>query len=363
MSDLASLMQVAPISAAGMMGQQQQSSLQTAEAERQRLAELIQSLQIKNQFDQQNNPGLMEHQNLLNQSLRAKIPGEEADSRLKGTAADKAAGTLKSDIDVGNSNNDKTMEENKIKKMYTQAQGVYQAGVIAKQAEGQGPGAGQLAAKAALAKLGLPENHPLQQANPDQLMAYGQKMITHTEAYLQAIATQQEHNKGTLANAQEHSRGAMAVTQAQINAGRYDKKKVADDLDGFVKQQVLKAAGDPEKLYGIYSTATQAATNAGDSKKAVEYASMAMAVAKQAQSKNDVKAPPKVDMPAVGGLPATQSPQIASPAVQQALPGAGGPAPAGQAQRVRITGKDGKPYTVPANQLEEALKAGYTKAK
>jgi hypothetical protein len=365
MSDLASLMQVAPISAAGMIGQQNQSQLQTADVERQRLAELIAQLQQQTKFNEQDQPGKLEHQNLLNQSLTAKIPGERANSDLARTNADKGARTLDSDVATHIDENSTKVTENDVKKKYAQAQAI---GSIAAQAKmQQGPGGPQLYLQQKLKELNVPEGHPMYQATPDQLGQYADEMLRKTAAYVQAIATQQEHNKGTLASQEEHSRGQLAVAKENNAAGRYDRKKVSDDLDGFVKQQVLKASGDPEKLYGIYSAATQAAVNAQDQKKAVEYALLAQAVAKQAQSKNDVRSPPKVDIPGMAGVPGTTPPQISSPAVQQALPaggsGAGGPAPAGQAQRVRITGKDGKPYTVPANQLEEALKAGYTKAQ
>lgn len=117
MADLASLMNVAPITGGMMIGQQANSEMQTADVERQRLAQLVQELQLKNQQSVGMNPLLQQFQQGLNDAQKAGLPGIQAKSLSDQLAAQKQQGTLSTDIDAGNSTNQNTVRSNKQRDM------------------------------------------------------------------------------------------------------------------------------------------------------------------------------------------------------------------------------------------------------
>lgn len=105
MADLSSLMSVAPITGAGMIGRQDFQNRQTEAIKQQELQQLIQARMQEADQKQQMNPLLLQHQGLVNKGLDAGLPGIAADARLKGTTADLAQGTLGSTIAATNSGN------------------------------------------------------------------------------------------------------------------------------------------------------------------------------------------------------------------------------------------------------------------
>jgi hypothetical protein len=115
MADLSNLFKVAPITASYMTGGQQAMDEQSQGLEQQRLQQLIQQMQIQNQQSQSMNPLLMEHQQLQNQTLGAKLPGiglEQDAQRLKNQ---ETAGTLESTIGAKNSDNLTKISGNELK--------------------------------------------------------------------------------------------------------------------------------------------------------------------------------------------------------------------------------------------------------
>lgn len=113
MADLASLMNVAPITGGMMIGQQNQSEMATAEVERQRLAQLVQELQLKNQQSQGMNPLLQQQQQLQNQGLQAGLPGIQAKSLMDQLTAQQKQGTIGTDTAAINSGNISKIRQNK----------------------------------------------------------------------------------------------------------------------------------------------------------------------------------------------------------------------------------------------------------
>lgn len=115
MSDLSQLMQIAPGSAAYMMGQNQGNNVALDNLRQQELAQIIQKYQLDNQKSSAMNPLLVDHQRLQNQGLEAGLPGITADSMTKQQAAQKGAATLDTDIAATNSKNQETVDDNNYK--------------------------------------------------------------------------------------------------------------------------------------------------------------------------------------------------------------------------------------------------------
>lgn len=105
MADLNALLAMNPGAGSFMMGQQNQSDLASALAKQQEIQQLIRAREQQQAFEAQNQPGLLQHQQLVNQGLQEGLPGITADSATKGQAARKGEATLASDIAATNAEN------------------------------------------------------------------------------------------------------------------------------------------------------------------------------------------------------------------------------------------------------------------
>jgi len=115
MADLASLMNVAPITGGMMIGRQANSEMDTADVERQRLAQLVQELQLKNQQSVGMNPLLQQFQQGQNDAQKAQLPGIQAKSLMDQLTAQQKQGTIGSDTSAAISGNENAVRENKQK--------------------------------------------------------------------------------------------------------------------------------------------------------------------------------------------------------------------------------------------------------
>lgn len=105
MADLNALLAMNPGAGSFMIGQQNQSDLATALAKQQEIQQLIQARQQQQAFEAQNQPGLFQHQQLVNQGLEQGLPGITADAVIKGQTARKGEATLDSDIEATKATN------------------------------------------------------------------------------------------------------------------------------------------------------------------------------------------------------------------------------------------------------------------
>jgi hypothetical protein len=168
MSDLSSLMQIAPTVGAGFIGRNQALEEDTTRLKQQELADIIAQRAAEAQQKSQMNPLMMEHQRLVNQGLEAGLPGLLAESRSKGYKADKEAATMDSDIQAVNAANADKIDEDKVKKVdrmrkfFTESSQVLKdTPVPARAAQMQNLMVGS----------GLDPNHPMAQALMGKLQA------------------------------------------------------------------------------------------------------------------------------------------------------------------------------------------------
>lgn len=128
-TDLSTMFQYAPGMAGFFTGQQQGSQMQTEDATRAELAQKIQELQIKNQFDQQNNPQLLDQQRLRNRGLEEGLPEITARAQQEQVKARLAQNTEQTATAAGNAENQQKLTKaqyeqavEKQKLLYTGAQ-------------------------------------------------------------------------------------------------------------------------------------------------------------------------------------------------------------------------------------------------
>lgn len=160
------------------------------------------------------------------------------------------------------------------------------------------------------------------------------------------------------------------VESMGINAGKYDRNRALSFEDAFRK---MKKAH--ERHQALIDEA-QVARLGGDFAKYTEYMQRAEALRPQAIAELDALRRGQegnVDIGRMTDLPTRTAPGIAPPAVPvapapaqkpSAAPTSNKPDPtvSGGGTRVRIVGPDGKRYTVPKEQLQDAIKQGYKEA-
>lgn len=160
------------------------------------------------------------------------------------------------------------------------------------------------------------------------------------------------------------------VERMGINAGKYDRNRALSFEDAFRK---MKKAH--ERHQALIDEA-QVARLGGDFAKYTEYMQRAEALRPQAIAELDALRRGQegnVDLGRMTDLPTRTAPGIAPPAAPAAPAAAQKPSAAptsnkpdptvsGGGTRVRIIGPDGKRYTVPKEQLQDAIKQGYKEA-
>lgn len=294
MADLASLYTVAPGTAAFMTGQQQSSDMATADSERQRLAQIVQQLQIANQQAQTMNPLLAQHQGLQNDTLSAALPGVQGNAASLAAQGSVDTALAPSRISTGISDNQTKMTENQAKQL-SQIGNVFATFGDTLNNTPDLPGARQSKLQEFAHTSGLDSTPMGQQVLqqfaqvpgsqlPQVLKQFGISRIKMSEPYMQATDVEDKKAASALAVQQEHNKGLLAQTQAQIAGGRWQRNQVGTDLDSQVNAQLLKAT-DPVAQYGILSQAAAIANQNGLPDKALMYATRARAIEPLVQAK------------------------------------------------------------------------------
>jgi hypothetical protein len=353
MADLSQLMKIAPTVGAQFAGINQRQDQQMNELRQMELQELMKQRMGQEQRAAAMHPLEMEAKRLGNQTTSAQLPGITADARKKAETAD-------SEIDATNT-------ENRMK-AYT-AVGT-QLGSLAGALEGVDDIEKPQRFAESVESLNLPPKvkasimKRYSQYHPSELTARmkadADKMLKSTAAYVQAM--EQEKLRGQNQLAQTRAQGAeqRSLEKMRIDAGKYDKAKAKGDAKQQWDETVRKALAKGAR--SGYATLNAAATWAMQNNfpdLAAQYASQAEQIRPQAEAEisNLAPQPGKIDVPAVTGLPGTPNKSIAPPG-QEAAP----PKPAATG-RVPVISPDGKRGSVPADQLDAALAAGYKRAQ
>ncbi len=314
MSDLASLMQNAPGSAAFMMGQNNTQTRQSEALRQQELQQIIaQKLQQMKQSEAMN-PLLMEHQNLANQGLQAGLPGITADSALKGQSAQRGAATMDSDIAAHLDKNDTEKFNNSIKKSKAIGEEFLRLGP---ELSNIPDALGQRHAHilSAMKSFGLKESDPqvqrmLQMTSnipssnlPETLSAVGRKLVEQSSKYIEEMdkqnAANASHEKVAAGN------NAATIQAAQIGAdSRRDvagiRKGQAGALDALLKARNYSGAA-------AVASAMAMSEEDPDRKAQLQQYSQMMAAQDLASKQAGASAPGKVDAAALSGLPQAQT--------------------------------------------------------
>lgn len=313
--NLAALTQIAPITGAYMIGQQNASNLAQADATRQDTLQDILAKQQKYGFDEQNNPLLLDKMRLGNTGLGL-------DNDTKELTNTKTRGTLKSDIDATNSKNQLQTTKDHI----AQAQAFEdRLAEVASALPNIPPPMRGAYMNQALSAAGMDVNHPAVQqfgnqlaSNPAAIAAVLDDAKRHrmemTEDYYKTIKHQELTNKGHLEATALQGANALAVENARIEAGKYDKKAVAS------AEQLIEGAKSARERYSKLVDEATKAKLAGKPELEASYMARAEAVRPQAEAEIKMATPGSVAVGGVTGLPTNPNPQIAPPAAGASAP-------------------------------------------
>lgn len=215
-----------------------------------------------------------------------------------------------------------------------------------------------------------------QMANQAQQMAYsddpavqakGKRLMQLSALAVEARqkhADEMEKQDVIRKSAERVAAGHDATTRYGIDQ-RAALAKERQGTNKSVEQQIATAKNSDQRV-GIYEAASRQATLAGDNELAQYYAQMGV---RDRQGMNDraqagvqqtQAAQPVITKDGIGTRGSVVPPSIATP-----LPGSAPPvaAPRPADGRVRVVNADGKVGSIPASQLQDALKAGYKEAK
>ena len=324
MSDLTSLMQIAPVTGGYMVGQNQHQARGTEALRQQELAAIIAGKLQEAEHNQQMNPLRAQHLGLQNQGLERGLPGITADSVNKQVTADKAVATKASDIE-------NTLGENKEKGEKRSVESVKRRQQLFAGA------AAEIETTPPPLRLGVLHKYLKEAGAPDDKIQLwmetaqkaGDKLPQLLNQYSAALGKQAALQSADYHKMVEQTRlqGAnqMALEKERIAAGKYDKKQAAQDFQSQVQASLLKASGSVKAQHGILVRAAVIAGQQGMLKEAQQYTEQAEAIRPQAEAEIKSQAPGGVNVGAVANLPTNAGPQIAPPgAAAQAQPPAGG---------------------------------------
>ena len=316
MSDLTSLMQIAPSTAGYMVGQNQHQARGTEALRQQELAAIIAGKLQEAEHNQQMNPLRAQHLGLQNQGLEAGLSGITADSLSKQVTAEKAAATKTSDIE-------NTLGENKEKGEKRNAESIKRRQQLFAGA------AAEIETTPSPLRLGVLHRYLKEGGAPDDKIqlwmetaqAAGDKLPQLLNQYSASLGKQAALQSADYHKSMDQTRlqGAnqMALEKERINAGKYNKNKAALSAD----QAIDMAKSARERHQKLIDAATIAKQN-GDQEGYDRYIARAEAIRPQAEAEIKAQAPGGVNVGAVANLPTNAGPQIAPPgaAAQPKLP-------------------------------------------
>lgn len=344
-TDLSTLMGVAPYAGAFLTGQSNAISNDTERMRQAELEQLISSRQGQEQRLQGREPFELDKLRLGNDTTSAQLPGVRALSDLQRTNADKAAGTLQSDIAAKNFSN----EDEMLKSLASQF------GVYGKQLESVSDVEKPAAFASLLARSGAPKHlqdalvQQFSKVPPAQLSSQlsqvGEAMLAANPEFarteLQTSAGLIQHREQIEANKQ--------IAQAGLDSGRYDRKKIEEAGADYWEKQVAKAQGARGRHAAAVAAASWFLQN-GISEKAQQYTAMAEQLRPQAE--REIAAmnpkPGEVNVGAVAGVPTNQPESIAPPQAGASAPAADKPQSLSDLQKLYPG--------VPPAKLKEAFK-------
>lgn len=357
MADLAQLMQFAPTTAGGFMGSNQASQEQSDALKQQELRQLIESRMLEAQQKAAMHPLDLEAKRLSNQQTSAQIPGFAADSELKGINARKAGATYDADVEA-----DITEKKMKAYKLIGTSLGSISGAIDSNPTVPP-----HAAFTNQLNTMGIPQGVAQRMLEKyrdvpatelsKRLKADAERMLRENAAYVQAMDQEALQQKGATQRQGMTVQGQKDIEQMRIDAGKYNRTTTVKS----VEQRLISAKNAKEKAEILESAYYEARTK--DPELAAQFLARAQEARQRAaeDERNRGLARPGIDVPAVSGLPASAEPSATAP-----IAGSGGaPAakPAPQGARISVVSPDGKRGSIPASQLDQALKQGYKKAQ
>jgi hypothetical protein len=360
MADLAQLMEIAPTVGAGFIGQNQAMQQREQEAKLMELAQLIQSRQGQEQRAQSMHPFELDKMRLGNESTSAMIPGQAATSRKLGVDASIAEATQGSTIEAKDSKN----------RMETYREVGQHLGSLSRAISDNQSVPPHAAFAQALDQVDLPPqrkqklmqrytNVPAAKLQ-ERLAQDGAAILRENDRYAQAFDTTELTTSANLVNSEYNRQSAERMLERQIESGRFVKSPGKDPAT--VEDQLRKAKTAREKAE-ILEAALYEAVAKGDTETAQAYLVRAQEArqraAEDASNMGLARGQNDISVPGMTQLPANAAPQATAP-----IGGSVGakPAPAanrGSGERVKVVSPDGKVGTIPAEQLEQALKKGF----
>jgi hypothetical protein len=337
MADLSSLMKIAPITGAGMVGAEHAQGMQTEALRQRQLEQMIAELMQKNQESQQMAPERLRHQQLQNQGLQLGLPGIEADSSKKASDAALKAGTLQTDISSGNAKNVAETGKAQAEQMASMSKVLGQLGIELEQTPDV-PGARSSVLMKRLEAIGVnpqdPKHQPMIQGLsklpsaqlPGILKKQAEDVMKMSREFLQAQYTADQSRASHKEVTGMNNKTQLDLEDKRIGAGKYNKGKVAATLE-----QSIDAAKSARERHQKLIDAATIAKQHGDAEAYANY--MARAEAIRPQAVEELKAAPNggVNAAELAKLPTNPGPQIAPPGAA-ASPAPAGPGAAGAAQ-------------------------------
>lgn len=320
------------------------------------LAELMAQRRSAEQRLSQAAPLDLEAKRLANQRSSAELPGLIATSESTKLDTDKKRATQDSSIAATNYENRNKTFRTAMTQIGALADDVSQApGVerhtrlrdgIVNRLGVQGPDADRLM-------------EHFSRFNPEQLpkemKRIAKALVENDPQYVREMDKERMQQEGADRRQRMSISSQERMEQNRIDAGKYNRGKQAVGIE----DQVRKARNAGQAAEILESAAFEALAN-NDMQAASGYAQRAKAArARYAEdAANRGLARPDVDLSQFG-LGTTPSPGSNAPiGPQGATPPASAPAPQG---RIRVRDKNGKVGTIPAAQLEQAMKEGYSR--
>lgn len=348
MSDLSSLMGVAPYAAAYLMGDKHATDKRTETLRQQELAGMMDIRRGQEQRAQAMHPLELQGKQLTNQKMeQGDIPmliQQIEEAKLKNQYTQ---GTQGSKMEADNFANAQKPQEAFQKAMGEIGQELrgrpaHEIEPMFRQAL-ESRGFGKHAEKILERFRGVPPDQVSQ-----KLLEASQRQLTETPAY----KTQELQNTGRMAEVKERNRGNLQVANINAEARKFAAQQKANQKTADIAALVKAGKIPPDRLPAAFREAAASETDP-------DVQAALMTKAAQAEmfvyNKAKVAKDGSPDVGAIGGLPTNQVTPVYTP-------GAKPPAakqPTNSQDRVRVKNSKGEVGTIPASQLEAAKAAGY----
>lgn len=308
--------------------------------------------QLQNQWEQDSQPFRLTQLGLGNDTTAAQLPGVRANSAIavrKNQFEDIFTPQMMQEMKGKYSSAELARHVKDIEnigELYSQA-----ASSIA-----SNPDAGRAKLKKALEDAGHSDmyNPEWDNTSPDKLF----QSLDTAGKQIQMTSSKFRTGLGIL-----DAKGDNAKELADLNNA--SREKIASSRTDTLKAlQAAKGTQDPKTIEAAMVKAMSHAQIATDPQEQAAFYKAAEAYKQQLEALALVKAQAgkanDVDVPGVANLPRNNAPSM--PPIQQTpLAPTAPPAPPASGQRIRVQAPDGKKYTLPIEQVEEALKQGFTR--